>query len=236
MKHGVRNSLLLAPMPTASTAQIMGNNEAFEPFTSNIYTRRTLSGEFVVVNKHLVKDLINLGMWNEDIKNLIIIHKGSVQNIPGIPDDIKEVYKTVWEIKQKDLLDMSADRGRFICQSQSMNLFIEGVNAAKLTAAHFHSWEIGLKTGMYYLRTKAAADALSGLGVDLSKYKDNKVETVNAPVIEKPQTYEAKRIVTALPEEMISVISNDLAEQAAKLVSDMTCSLDNPDECIACGS
>jgi len=130
-------------------------------------------------------------------------------------------------------LDMSADRGRFICQSQSMNLFIEGVNAAKLTAAHFHSWEIGLKTGMYYLRTKAAADALSGLGVDLSKYKDNKVETANAPVIEKPQTYEAKRVVTTLPEEMLS---NDLAEQAAKLVSDMTCSLDNPDECIACGS
>jgi ribonucleoside-diphosphate reductase alpha chain len=220
-------------MPTASTAQIMGNNEAFEPFTSNIYTRRTLSGEFVVVNKHLVKDLINLGMWNEDIKNLIIIHKGSIQNIPGIPDDVKEVYKTVWEIKQKDLLDMSADRGRFICQSQSMNLFIEGVNAAKLTAAHFHSWEIGLKTGMYYLRTKAAADALSGLGVDLSKYKDNKAETVNAPAIEKPQTYEAKRVVTTLPEE---ILSNELAEQAAKLVSDMTCSLDNPDECIACGS
>ena len=235
MKHGVRNSLLLAPMPTASTAQIMGNNEAFEPFTSNIYTRRTLSGEFIVVNKHLVKDLINLGLWNEDMKNMIILNKGSVQNVPGIPDDIKEVYKTVWEIKQKDLLDMSADRGRFICQSQSMNLFIEGVNAAKLTAAHFHSWEIGLKTGMYYLRTKAAADALSGLGVDLSKYKSQKAEEVKPVQAEPVQQYEATRVATSLPNE-ITANSQELADLASKLTSDIVCSLDNPDECIACGS
>jgi ribonucleoside-diphosphate reductase alpha chain len=237
MKSGVRNSLLLAPMPTASTAQIMGNNEAFEPFTSNIYTRRTLSGEFVIVNKHLVKDLINLGLWGEDMKNLIILNKGSVQNVPGIPDDIKEVYKTVWEIKQKDLLEMSADRGRFICQSQSMNLFIEGVNAAKLTSAHFYSWELGLKTGMYYLRTKSAADALSGLGVDLSKYKDQKKEELKSPIVEQVQQYEeAKRVVTGLPEELTRN-SQELADLAAKLTSDIVCSLDSgPDECVSCGS
>ena len=222
-------------MPTASTAQIMGNNEAFEPFTSNIYTRRTLSGEFVVVNKHLVKDLINLDLWGEDMKNMIVINKGSVQNIPGIPDDIKEVYKTVWEIKQKDLLDMSADRGRFICQSQSMNLFIEGVNAAKLTAAHFHSWEIGLKTGMYYLRTKSAADALSGLGVDLSKYKTQKTEEVKPVQAEPVKQIEVTKVATSLPIE-ITANSQELADLAAKLTSDIVCSLDNPDDCIACGS
>jgi ribonucleoside-diphosphate reductase alpha chain len=235
VKHGVRNSLLLAPMPTASTAQIMGNNEAFEPFTSNIYTRRTLSGEFVVVNKHLVKDLINLDLWSEDMKNMIVINKGSVQNIPGIPDDIKEVYKTVWEIKQKDLLDMSADRGRFICQSQSMNLFIEGVNAAKLTAAHFHSWEIGLKTGMYYLRTKSAADALSGLGVDLSKYKTQKTDEVKPVQAEPVKQIEVTKVATSLPIE-ITANSQELADLAARLTSDIVCSLDNPDDCIACGS
>jgi len=220
MKNGARNSLLLAPMPTASTAQIMGNNEAFEPFTSNIYTRRTLSGEFVVVNKHLVKDLISLGLWTEDIKNMIIINKGSVQNVPGIPQDLKEVYKTVWEIKQKDLIEMSADRGKFICQSQSLNLFIENVNAAKLTAAHFHSWKLGLKTGMYYLRTKAAVDALAGLGMDVSKYQAPK-ETV-APKVETKQVQEAPNA--------------ELAALASQTMSDLTCSLDNPEDCLACGS
>ena len=207
-------------MPTASTAQIMGNNEAFEPFTSNIYTRRTLSGEFVVVNKHLVKDLISLGLWTEDIKNMIIINKGSVQNVPGIPQELKEVYKTVWEIKQKDLIEMSADRGRFICQSQSLNLFIENVNAAKLTAAHFHSWKLGLKTGMYYLRTKAAVDAIAGLGMDVSKYQATK-ETV-APQVET-------KIVQEAP-------NAELVALASQTMSDLTCSLDNPEDCLACGS
>jgi ribonucleoside-diphosphate reductase alpha chain len=222
VKHGVRNSLLLAPMPTASTAQIMGNNEAFEPFTSNIYTRRTLSGEYVIINKHLVRDLIALDLWDEDMKNMIIIHKGSVQNIPSIPDDIKEIYKTVWEIKQKDLIEMSADRGKFICQSQSLNLFIEGVNAAKLTAAHFHSWKLGLKTGMYYLRTKAAVDALSGLGIDTSKYKQQpeKVEPVKPKPVEQPA----------------KIVDTDLKTLAEQTISDMSCSLDNPDDCLACGS
>ena len=219
MKNGARNSLLLAPMPTASTAQIMGNNEAFEPFTSNIYTRRTLSGEFIIVNKHLVKDLINLGLWNEDVKNMIIIQKGSVQNIAGIPEDIKEVYKTVWEIKQKDLIEMSAGRGKFICQSQSLNLFIEGVNAAKLTAAHFHSWKLGLKTGMYYLRTKAAVDAIAGLGIDVGKYKQTSAATeikISSPKIASP--------------------SQELQALANQTLSDVSCSLDNPEDCIACGS
>lgn len=222
MKHGARNSLLLAPMPTASTAQIMGNNEAFEPFTSNIYTRRTLSGEFIIINKHLVKDLISLGLWNEDMKNMIIINKGSVQNIPNIPDDIKEIYKTVWEIKQKDLIEMSAERGKFICQSQSLNLFIENVNAAKLTAAHFHSWRQGLKTGMYYLRTKAAVDALSGLGIDTSKYKS---------IPEEPQkTTEVKKETPGF------VINEELQALANQTMNDLSCSLDNPDDCLSCGS
>ena len=226
MENGARNSLLLAPMPTASTAQIMGNNEAFEPFTSNIYTRRTLSGEYILVNKHLVNDLIAIGLWDEDVKNMIILNKGSVQGIAGIPDDIKEVYKTVWEIKQKDLIEMSADRGKFICQSQSLNLFIEGVNAAKLTAAHFHSWKLGLKTGMYYLRTKSAADALTGLGIDMSKYK-------TAPEV-KAEPVQIQTVPT--PEIDTRMNSEDLAKLVENMESDIMCSLDNPEDCLACGS
>ncbi len=159
-KYGVRNSLLLAPMPTASTSQILGNNECFEPYTSNIYTRRVLSGEFIVVNKHLLRDLNKLGIWNDDLKNKIMAANGSIQDIPEIPDNLKELYKTVWEIKQKAVIDMAADRGAYICQSQSLNLFMENVNFAKLTSMHFYAWKKGLKTGMYYLRTKAARDAV----------------------------------------------------------------------------
>lgn len=172
MEHGVRNSLLIAPMPTASTAQILGNNEAFEPFTSNLYKRRTNAGEYVMINKHLVEDLIDRNLWNEEMKLRLLASKGSVQGNPYIPEDLQEVYRTVWEIKQRDLIDMSADRGAYICQSQSLNLFIDNCNAAKLTTAHFYSWEKGLKTGMYYLRTQAATEALAGLGVDLSAIKD----------------------------------------------------------------
>ncbi|PZF74320.1 ribonucleoside-diphosphate reductase subunit alpha [Taibaiella soli] len=160
IKHGVRNSLLVAPMPTASTSQILGNNECFEPYTSNIYTRRVLSGEFVVVNKHLLKDLVQLGLWNNDMKNMIIAANGSIQNIDAIPADIKELYKTVWEIKQRNLIDMAADRGAYICQSQSLNLFVDSPSSGKLTSMHFHAWKKGLKTGMYYLRTQAAAQAV----------------------------------------------------------------------------
>tara|TARA_B100000809_G_scaffold71875_1_gene69535 strand:- start:5514 stop:7874 length:2361 start_codon:yes stop_codon:yes gene_type:complete len=159
-KYGVRNSLLLAPMPTASTSQILGNNECFEPYTSNIYTRRVLSGEFIIVNKHLLRDLNKLGLWNDDLKNEIMLANGSIQDIPVIPQNLKELYKTVWEIKQRNIIDMSADRGAYICQSQSLNLFVESPNFAKLTSMHFHAWKRGLKTGMYYLRTKAARDAV----------------------------------------------------------------------------
>jgi ribonucleoside-diphosphate reductase alpha chain len=222
----VHEYLLENGMVSHNTAQIMGNNEAFEPFTSNIYTRRTLSGEYILVNKHLVNDLIAIGLWDEDVKNMIILNKGSVQGIAGIPDDIKEVYKTVWEIKQKDLIEMSADRGKFICQSQSLNLFIEGVNAAKLTAAHFHSWKLGLKTGMYYLRTKSAADALTGLGIDMSKYK-------NAPEV-KAETVQIAQVLT--PELDKRMSSEDLAKLVENMESGISCSLDNPEDCLACGS
>ncbi|MBD1364044.1 ribonucleoside-diphosphate reductase subunit alpha [Mucilaginibacter sp. ZT4R22] len=160
MNHGVRNSLLVAPMPTASTSQILGNNECFEPYTSNIYTRRVLSGEFVIVNKHLLRDLVNLGLWNNSIKDKIITANGSIQNIAEIPADIKELYKTVWEIKMRNIIDMAADRGAYICQSQSLNLFINSPNASKLTSMHFYAWKKGLKTGMYYLRTQAASQAV----------------------------------------------------------------------------
>lgn len=159
-KYGVRNSLLVAPMPTASTSQILGNNECFEPYTSNIYTRRVLSGEFIVVNKHLLKDLVELGLWNNDMKNRIIAANGSIQHIEEIPADIKELYKTVWEIKQRNVIDMAADRGAFICQSQSLNLFVDNPTTSKLTSMHFYAWKKGLKTGMYYLRTKAATQAV----------------------------------------------------------------------------
>ena len=160
MEFGVRNSLLVAPMPTASTSQILGNNECFEPYTSNIYTRRVLSGEFIIVNKHLLKDLIALGLWSNSMKNKIIAANGSIQNIEGIPADIKELYKTVWEIKQRNLIDMAADRGAYICQSQSLNLFVESPTTNKLTSMHFYAWKKGLKTGMYYLRTQAATQAV----------------------------------------------------------------------------
>lgn len=159
-KHGVRNSLLLAPMPTASTAQILGNNECFEPYTSNIYTRRVLSGEFIIVNKHLLKDLVREGLWNPEMRQKIMAANGSVQNIPEIPERIKNLYKTAWEISQKAIIDQAADRGAYICQSQSLNIFMENANFGKLTSMHFYGWEKGLKTGMYYLRTKAATDAI----------------------------------------------------------------------------
>lgn len=220
--HGVRNSLLVAPMPTASTSQILGNNECFEPYTSNIYVRRVLSGEFAVVNKHLLKDLIRLGLWNESMKNKLITANGSVQNIPEIPQDLKELYKTVWEIKQKTILEMAADRGAYICQSQSLNIHIQDVNFGKLTSMHFHAWKLGLKTGMYYLRTKAAADAI--------KFT---IEKQAVPMVESTEA--------SLPE-----VDAQYAQQAQQSAasfgqddqnrSDMACSLDNPDACEACGS
>ena len=172
-KHGVRNSLLLAPMPTASTSQILGNNECFEPYTSNIYTRRVLSGEFIVVNKHLLKDLIKLNLWNESMKDRLMEANGSIQGIKEIPDDIKLLYRTVWEVSQKSIIDMAADRGAYICQSQSMNIHMQDANFGKLTSMHFHAWKKGLKTGLYYLRTKAAADAIK-----FTIVKDEKSQTI----------------------------------------------------------
>lgn len=206
-KYGVRNSLLLAPMPTASTSQILGNNECFEPYTSNIYTRRVLSGEFVVVNKHLLKDLVKLGLWNDNLKNKIINANGSVQEIAEIPQNVKDLYRTVWEIPQRALIDMAADRGAFICQSQSLNLFVPSPNFGKLTSMHFYAWEKGLKTGMYYLRTKAAADAI-------------KFTVDQAALTEMPNDATA-------PLEAVSVEAG---------MEQITCSLDDPEGCEACGS
>ena len=216
MKYGVRNSLLLAPMPTASTSQILGNNECFEPYTSNIYTRRVLSGEFVVVNKHLLRDLVKLGIWNDSLKNKIIAANGSVQNIPEIPQNIKELYKTVWEIKQRTIIDMAADRGAFIDQSQSLNLFIQDANFAKMSSAHFYSWKKGLKTGMYYLRTKAAADAI--------KF------TVDQNALAQPTFVLGNEDQLVVDRGQGHVLSFE--EQQAQL----SCSLDNPEDCEACGS
>merc|ERR1719266_1023888 len=170
-KHGVRNSLLMAPMPTASTAQILGNNESVEAYTSNIYTRRVLSGEFQVVNQHLLRDLTELGIWTDDLKNDIVSANGSIQHIPSIPDNIKKLYKTVWEISQKNVIQQAADRGAFIDQSQSLNIHIAEPNFGKMSSMHFYGWESGLKTGMYYLRTKPAAQAIQ-FTVDKTKVKD----------------------------------------------------------------
>ena len=178
-KNGLRNSLLVAPMPTASTAQILGNNECFEPYTSNIYTRRVLSGEFIIVNKHLLRDLVKLGIWDDRLKNKLMSSNGSIQNIDEIPENIKNLYKTAWEISQKVLLDMAADRGAFIDQSQSLNIFMENANFAKLTSMHFYGWKAGLKTGMYYLRTKSATDAIKfTLDKDAMSEPTAKVEEV----------------------------------------------------------
>lgn len=216
MKYGVRNSLLLAPMPTASTSQILGNNECFEPYTSNIYTRRVLSGEFVVVNKHLLRDLVKLGIWNDSLKNKIIAANGSVQNIPEIPANIKELYKTVWEIKQRTIIDMAADRGAYIDQSQSLNLFIQDANFAKMSSAHFYSWKKGLKTGMYYLRTKAAADAI--------KF------TVDQDALTQPSLILGNEDQLLVDRGQGHILTFE--EQQAQL----SCSLDNPEDCEACGS
>ena len=209
-QYGVRNSLLVAPMPTASTSQIFGNNECFEPYTSNIYTRRVLSGEFIIVNKHLLKDLVSLGLWNNSMKNKIIAANGSIQNIDAIPADIKELYKTVWEIKQRNLIDMAADRGAYICQSQSLNLFVDSPTASKLTSMHFYGWKKGLKTGMYYLRSQAATQAVQ---FTVEKQGSEDVE----PVI--PQVDQTAKV--------------DLDIEPA-FIEGETCTMQ--DGCVSCGS
>jgi len=220
-KQGVRNSLLVAPMPTASTSQILGNNECFEPYTSNIYTRRVLSGEFIVVNKHLLEDLVKLGLWNEDLKQELMRNNGSIQNIEGIPDDLKELYRTVWEMSMKDIIDMSRHRGYFIDQSQSLNLFMEGATMAKLTSMHFYAWKSGLKTGMYYLRTKSAVDAIK-FTLD-QKTKDQKAPKVAAVTAVAPAAANAAAAVEPLsPQELKQMLAQ------AKENED--------DDCLMCGS
>ncbi len=211
--HGVANSLLVAPMPTASTSQIFGNNECFEPYTSNIYTRRVLSGEFIIVNKHLLKDLVGLGLWNNNMKNKIIAANGSIQHIEEIPAEIKELYKTVWEIKQRNIIDMAADRGAYICQSQSLNLFVDSPNASKLTSMHFHAWKSGLKTGMYYLRSQAATQAVQ---FTVEKQGSNDIEPVVTP---------------ADVSEVAAQTSNDIDATPA---TGATCTME--DGCVSCGS
>ena len=185
VEHGIRNSLLLAPMPTASTAQILGNNECFEPYTSNIFTRRVLSGEFPVVNAHLLRDLVDRGIWNDVVKNKIIQNGGSVQGIEEIPADMQAIYKTVWEISMKTLINMAADRGAYIDQSQSFNVFMGQPNAAKLTSMHFYGWKKGLKTGQYYLRGRAAAQAVKFTVDPATAVKASK--SAAAPVPPEPE-------------------------------------------------
>ena len=225
-KHGVRNSLLVAPMPTASTSQILGNNECFEPYTSNIYTRRVLSGEFIVVNKHLLEDLVNLGLWDEDLKQELMRANGSVQQIDNIPDDIKELYKTAWELSMKDIIDMSRQRGYFIDQSQSLNLFMEGATMAKLTSMHFYAWKSGLKTGMYYLRTKSAVDAIK---FTLDKKKEEKVpKTATAATTASAANVAPKAAEKPVAVEPLSPV--ELKEMLAKSKEN------EDDDCLMCGS
>jgi ribonucleoside-diphosphate reductase alpha chain len=223
VKYGVRNSLLFAPMPTASTAQILGNNEAFEPFTTNLYSRRTLGGEFIVINKHLVKELMENDLWSDEIKDKLIMENGSVQNIPEIPTEIKEIYKTVWEMSQKTLLKMAARRSVFIDQSQSLNLFISNATKAKLLAAHLFGWKLGLKTGMYYLRTRSAVDPLKGLGISTQRTKPN------------PESVEE----TSEKVENPTPTSNSIISENKELVmvnSQVERPDDSPFDCEGCGS
>lgn len=225
-KHGMRNSLLIAPMPTASTSQILGNNECIEPYTSNIYSRRTLSGEYIVVNKHLLNDLIRLNLWDEEMKEALIASNGSVQHIEGLPQELKDRYKTVWEISQKAIIDMSADRGAFICQSQSLNLFVENATMAKLSSMHFYAWQKGLKTGMYYLRSKAAVEPIK---FSLSEKHHRKFVTTsedqNSGIPEAPKMSE--QVQTKSLDDMTPSMDMDAA-------SGPVCTME--EGCVMCGS
>merc|ERR1719266_1609799 len=231
--HGVRNSLLLAPMPTASTAQILGNNEGIEAYTSNIYSRRVLSGEFQVVNQHLLRDLTELDLWDDDMKNQLIANNGSIQNIEGIPDDLKALYKTVWEISQKTILNMAADRGAFIDQSQSLNVHMADANMAKLSSMHFHGWQIGLKTGMYYLRTKAAASAIQ-FTVDKTKLKITKSTKTEEEEVTSEVDKEKENQGYAASSDVLS--SEAIEEKKKYEEAKLMCSLQNKDDCLMCGS
>ena len=238
LKHGVRNSLLVAPMPTASTSQILGNNECFEPYTSNLYTRRVLSGEFIIVNKHLLKDLVDLGLWNEDMKQELMRSNGSIQDIKQIPDELKELYKTVWEMSMKDIIDMARHRGYFIDQSQSLNLFMEGATMSKLTSMHFYAWKSGLKTGMYYLRTKSAVDAIK-FTLD-KKEKAEVEETVEVEALETIEAIEEVKITrtekakTKKSKEKPVAVEPLTPEELKQIISQSKENED--DDCLMCGS
>jgi ribonucleoside-diphosphate reductase alpha chain len=234
MKNGVRNSLLVAPMPTASTSQILGNNECFEPYTSNIYTRRVLSGEFIVVNKHLLEDLVALGLWNENLKQELMRANGSVQHIDVIPQDIKELYKTVWELSMKDIIDMSRQRGYFIDQSQSLNLFMEGANYSKLTSMHFYAWKSGLKTGMYYLRTKSAVDAIKFTLDNTKKEEVPVLEAIIAEVSTKTETAAINLDVSASSQQEADTQPMTATEMKEMITKAKEGQAD--DDCLMCGS
>jgi len=239
-KNGVRNSLLVAPMPTASTSQILGNNECFEPYTSNIYTRRVLSGEFIVVNKHLLEDLVGLGLWNENMKQELMRANGSIQHIETIPQDIRELYKTVWELSMKDIIDMSRHRGYFIDQSQSLNLFMENANYSKLTSMHFYAWKSGLKTGMYYLRTKAAVDAIK-FTLDNTKKKEMPVSVAaEAEVLAAiPAEVTAEIKVNTAPTQAASQAETDIQPMTPAEMKEMIARAKEgqaDDDCLMCGS
>lgn len=227
-KHGVRNSLLVAPMPTASTAQILGNNESFEPYTSNVYNRRVLSGEFQVVNHHLIKDLTERGLWDDDMKNNIIANNGSIQSIDEIPQDIREIYKTVWEMSVKNQIQMAADRGAFIDQSQSFNIHVAEPNYGKLTSIHFHAWKMGLKTGMYYLRTKPAANAI--------QFTVDKERLGNAKLSGNTSTPSPNKTMNGTLNGTFNGTANGEDEEREKKLAQMVCSLENKDDCLMCGS
>jgi ribonucleoside-diphosphate reductase alpha chain len=242
-KYGVRNSLLVAPMPTASTSQVLGNNECFEPYHSNIYTRRVLSGEFVVVNKHLLKDLVQLGLWNDNMKNKLIAANGSVQNIQEIPENIRLLYRTVWELKMKDIIDMAADRGAYIDQSQSLNLFMQNPNFGKITSMHFYAWKKGLKTGMYYLRTQAASEAIK-FTVDTASLSQTAAEQAATQLAPKEVAYAApaESMITPVAKvaepTMMTYVPTPVAQpvNVQDAQAQISCSLDNPEGCEMCGS
>ena len=225
--HGIRNSLLMAPMPTASTSQILGYNECFEPFTSNIYARRTLAGEFAVINKYLLRDLIKAGLWTENLKQKIISQNGSVQGISEIPEELQSLYKTTWEIKMRTLIDLAAARGAFICQSQSLNLFVADATYSKLTSMHFYAWRKGLKTGLYYLRTKAPVMAQK-FTVDPRLLVSTTTSDVVAPVPAEETATDAKK---RQRKELLDRLAKE-AEEAAKA----QCATDNGEGCLLCSS
>lgn len=239
-EHGTRNSLLMAPMPTASTSQILGNNECFEPYTSNLYVRRTLAGEFVCVCKNLLTDLIDRNLWSAEMKNRLIANNGSIQNIPEIPEDLRKLYRTVWEIPGKAIIDMAADRGAFIDQSQSLNVHMTNVNFGKLTSMHFYAWKKGLKTGMYYLRSKAATDAIK-FTVDQEMLKastgqPNKDSRTSTPAKSNPGSRHSSRPTSASATPVKDVEAWRAKREKQKKILACALNAKGNEECVMCGS